>query len=500
MEKKEHKTSLLSNYIYSLVSQLLALIAPMITAPYLARTLHEVGNGQIAFVNSIVAYFASFAGFGFSLYGQREVAKNKDNQNSINEIFCELLWLRMIFSIISFYILIMLIVSPIIESKYKTLVLINSIQIVSVVVDIQFYYQGMEEFKALAIRTILIRTISIVCVFLFVRNQDDVWVYLLYTSLATLIANLIMWPGVIKRIDFIPIKLASLTRHIVPSFFIFLPILSGTIFSVLDSTMIGYLATNPEYENGCYGSALKLINIVSVIIMADGQVLASRNARDYAIDDKKSIKKHVNLGFTYVWLVGLPIAVGLLLLSGRISNWFFGNGYEKVPWLLRVFTIRILTHGVINVIGNQYLLPTGREKVCTKANFVGIGANILLNILFIPEFGCIGAAIASVVSESILISLYLGYFIKEKKYWSSSILTNSYKYIIAAFIMAIPVYILNIIMRHNFVSMCIIILSGMMMYSLSLILMKDSIVIEYGQSYLKKTMGRIIYVNKKHNE
>jgi len=493
---KTKKTSLFGNYIYSLASQLLALLAPLITAPYLARTLHEVGNGQIAFVNSIVAYFVSFAGFGFSLYGQREIAKNKDDQKTINKIFIELLYLRIIFSFIAFIALIGIVTSSLIEDKYKSLVLINSIQLLSVIFDIQFYYQGMEEFKTLAFRTIVIRSISIICVFMLVRTPDDVWIYLLYNSLAILIANIIMWPGAMKRIEFQKIKAINLKRHILPSFFIFLPILSGTIFSVLDSTMIGYLASNAEYENGCYGSALKLVNIISVIIMADGQVLASRNARDFAIKDHVSIIKHINLGFRYVWIVGFPIAIGLLLLSSRISMWFFGTGYEKVPMLLQIFTVRIITHGVMNVIGNQYLLPTGREKVCTLINFIGISSNIVLNYLLISHYGCIGAAIASVTSEGILICLYMWYFIIEHKYWNSSVLLSSWKYALAAIIMGILVYALRKELPNNLLSICLMVFTGAVVYCTALIIMKDYIILEYGKKYFNRLAGKIKNVNR----
>ena len=197
--------------------------------------------------------------------------------------------------------------------------------------------------------------------------------------------------------------------------------------------------------------------------------------------------------------MGLPIAVGLLLLANRISLWFFGDGYEKVPFLLQIFTIRILTHGIMNVIGNQYLLPTGREKVCTTVNFIGIAMNILLNYYLIPKYGCIGAAVASVVSESILISLYLVYFINEKKYWSHKLIINSYKYFIAAFIMGIPVYYLNSIFANRFILLFLIILLGMVTYGLCLVVLKDYIIIVYARDYVQKIFRRVINAVKKDN-
>lgn len=477
----EKNNSLFKNYIYNLLSQLLTLLLPMITAPYLARVLMADGNGQIAFANSIVAYFSSFAGFGFSVYGQREIAKYKDDKEKVSEVFEELFFLRLVFSLIAFLGLIVLILSPFITNQYKGLVLINSIQIIAVIFDIQFFYQGMEDFKSIAIRTIIVRVISIICVFGLVRDQNDVWVYLLYSSIVALLANLIMWPKAVQTIYWKQVTFQNIKRHIQPCFFIFLPILSGTIFSVLDSTMIGYMAIKPDYENGCYGSAIKLINIISIIIMADGQVLASRNARDYAIRNYDALFKHIKLGFRYVWAVGIPIIVGQFLLADRISIWFFGEGYEKVPLLLQIFTLRVITHGIMNVIGNQYLLPTGREKVCTSINFVGILINIVLNFVLIPVYGCIGAALASVSSELVLIGLYFCYLIRENKYWNLSMILQSWKYILSASLMGLLVYLFKVFLNYSFISLALMICVGVVAYAVNLLLLRDEMVIIYGK-------------------
>ncbi|WP_300848725.1 oligosaccharide flippase family protein [uncultured Acetatifactor sp.] len=478
--------SLFTNYIYNVASQLLGIIISLITAPYMARVLREVGNGQIAFANSVVAYFVSFAGFGFWLYGQREISKAKDDIDRISILFSEIFWIRLIFSIVSLAIYLLLISTPLIGNEYKLLALINSIQIIAVVFDIQFFYQGMEDFKTVAIRIIFVRLISVVSMFLFIHSPEDVWKYLLYYSTIGLISNLVLWPHIKNKITLKKSNILALKKHIVPALFIFLPVLSGTIFSVLDSTMIGYLASNPEYENGCYGTALKLINIVSTIVMADGLVFAARNARDNAVGNYDSLARHIKLGFRYVWIIGFPIIGGLLTLSSRISICIFGDGYEKVPLLLQIFTVRVLAHGIMNVLGNQYFLQTGREKLCTIVNFIGIIINILLNIVLIPRGGCIGAAIASVISETILIAIYIIVFIRERKYWNASLFLQSYKYIFSTIVMSLVVLLVNRFLEQNIISLMIVVVLGATIYGGSLLLLKDELAI----FAIRKVFGR----------
>ena len=478
------KDSLFKNYIYNLSSQLLTLLLPMITAPYLARVLLATGNGQVAFVNAIIAYFTSFASFGFSIYGQREIAKNKDNKRKISIIFTDIFILKLLFSVISMILLLLLILSPFINKSYKLLVLINSIQIIAVIFDVSYFYQGIEDFKSLALRTIFIRLVSILCVFIFVKSQNDVWVYILYSALINLLSNIIMWPKTIKYFSIDLFEFSRIKIHLKSSFFIFLPILSCTIYSVIDSTMIGYLSVNPEYENGCYGSAIKLINIISIIIMADGQVLASRNAHDFATGNKNSLFRHIKLGFRYVWIVGIPIIVGQLILADWISLFFFGQGYEKVPLLIQIFTIRVLTHGLMNVIGNQYLLPTGREKVCTIVNFIGIFINILLNLFLIPKAGCIGAAAASVVSESLLVLLYFLFLIKEYSYWDRQMLLQSKNYILSSIIMGLVIILVKNQLEYSIFSLFLLIAIGVIFYFACLIIKRDETFIYYTKRIL----------------
>lgn len=480
------QASLLLNYIYNLLSSLTNILFPLITAPYMARVLREEGNGQIAFVTSVAMYFVSFTTFGFTLYGQREVSKYKDNIDKRSKVFFELLILKSIFCMVSVIALFCLINSPYIIKEYKGLVAICSIQIISVVFDIRFFFQGIEDFRELAIRTMIMRILGIICLFIFVKDQDDVWKYLLYTSLTMLLANIIMWPKVIGLIKFTGIEISAIKKCVRPAFFLYLPVLAETIFSALDSTMIGYLAVNSEYENGCYGSAIKIINVISIVMMADGLVFASRNARDYARGNYDSLKEHLGIAFRYVWVLGFPIIAGLLVLSDQISLCIFGEGYEKVPLLLRLFTVRVLTHGIMNVIVNQYLLPTGREKICTAFNAGGITANFILNLALIHRYGCIGAATASIVSESLLTCAFIAYFVFENKFWNNVIIKQSYKYVIASVVMSIPVIILKQVWGAQWYLVGIIILIGAVIYGLSLLVMKDEMIMVYGNRILSK--------------
>lgn len=467
------------NYIYNFISQILTLIVPLITAPYLARVLRESGNGQIAFVNSLVVYFVAFAGFGFSIYGQREVAKYQNDNHQRIKVLIEIQILKLFFTVSALILYMIFINLQFALLDYKLLLYIASIQIVSVLFDVQFYYQGIEDFKSIALRTIIFRLISVIAVFIFIRSENDVAIYIFIYSLSNLIANFYLWPRLIKETKLFKYKInkLELKRHFMPSFHIFLPVLSGTILSVLDSTMIGYLASNSEYQNGCYGTALKLINTIVLVVIVDTQVLASRNSNEYYRGNYRGIINNLKFGFHYVWILAFPIMIGLFILSYNISAWFCGPGYDIVPLILQIFAFRVFNQGVMYVIANQYLIQINKETVCSKIYFLGIIFNIILNSLLIPKFGAIGASIASVISETIMNIILIQAFRKDGIFWNRELISPIPKYLLSSIIMGIPLYFMNLRMSRTFLSFCILTAVGGVTYILVLILFKDNFIL-----------------------
>ena len=354
------------NVIFNFISQFLTLVIPLITAPYLARVLHEEGNGMVAYSLSIVTYFIIFANLGFDIYGQRKIAAHQDDKEIVSKAFWEMLILKLFFTSMALGVLCVWLLTIGFGANYDYLILLLSIQVIAVPFDIQFLFRGKENFAAIAIRSIIVKTIGLVCIFCFVRTENDAWIYALCFSASILISNIIMWFSIKKYINFVNIKDLNLRRHIKPAVLIFLPTLAVVVYSVFDKTMIGLLAKNPDYENGCYEQAYKLNSVILLLVTIISSVFVSRNANSYREKGIESIKPNLYFACNYVWLMGVPLIVGINVLSKNMCSWFLGDGYEKVPLLLGIMSVRFISSGFSEIFGSQLF-------TCIVAHFLQIG-------------------------------------------------------------------------------------------------------------------------------
>lgn len=206
-------------------------------------------------------------------------------------MFWEITILRCIFSTTSFIVLMSIIFTVGFGTNYNFVIFVLSIQVISTMFDINFFYQGEENFKAIAIRNLMIKTLGLVCVFVFVKKEDDVWIYALCLSLVSLFSYLAMWPPLFKRITRIKLYEIKLWHHLMPSFLFFLPALAITIYVVFDKTMIGLLSNNPDYDNGCYEQAYKINTLGMILISLPSTILGPRNAYEYQKENFVAVKK-----------------------------------------------------------------------------------------------------------------------------------------------------------------------------------------------------------------
>lgn len=473
----ENRISLKKNFIFNLATQIINLIVPLITTPYLARVLHETGNGQYSYAYSIITYFILFANLGFNFYGQREIARTRDDKYQMSKVFWEIFVLRTLCSVISFGILISIVFTVGFGEKYNMLILILSMQVLGSMFDILFYYQGNENFKAISIRTIIIKVLGLVAVFVFVKKENDVWIYALCLSAITVISNFIMWPGVLKKICFIKISSLNLSKHIKPTIMIFLPTLAVTVYSVFDKTMIGLLSSNPDYDNGCYEQAYKINSIGVIFPVLITTILGPRNAYEFQRGNLEAMDRNIKFSIKYVWMLGLPLIAGFAILSPSISSWFLGDGYSEVSLLLQIMSVRFVLSGFSEILSNQLFIVIGKEKYTTIATTVAAIINIGLNFVLIPYFGAVGAAITTSVSEFIVFLILLiiankSGFIKIRFFIISCI-----KYLASATIMIILIYFIQSFMDYSLWTFLLISSIGATIYFLALTFLKEEIVL-----------------------
>ena len=472
-EKAVKKQGLRANFVYNFISQILTLLIPLITTPYLARVLHETGNGQISYASSIITYFTLFATLGFDTYGQRKIAGCQEDKEKKSQVFWEICILKTCCTLIAYAVLCAILFTVGFGETYNRLILLLSIQVIAIPLDIQFLFRGSEDFRSIAIRTIVMRLIGLVCIFAFVKDESDTWVYALCLSVSTVASNLIMWPSLIKRIGKCKIGWGTLSVHLKPSLLIFLPMVAITLYSVFDKTMIGLLAENPDYENGCYEQAYKINSVALLLVTIISPVMMSRNAHDYEKGDMESIKRHLMFASSYVWMMGIPLIVGFAVLSDNLRSWYLGDGYAEVPLLMIIMSVRFISSGFAEIFGTQLFIAIGKEKYQTIATIIAAVINLTLNYFLIQIYGATGAAIATAVCEVsvtliLAILAYRMHIISFRK-----VLFSCWKYIVAAAVMFVPIFFMQRALGNAIWTFAVIMATGIITCALMLFILRD---------------------------
>ncbi len=464
--------SIKKNFLYNLVYQVLILILPIITTPYISRTLGAEGVGIYSFTISIVTYFTLFGSLGVAMYGQREIAYARENKTKRKRVFWEIVTFRFITMAISLVVFILTYAS---QDVYKEYYQILILYLLSFAFDISWFFQGMEEFKKTVTRNVIVRTLSVACIFIFVKSPADLNKYLLIYSLADLIGNISLWfylPSYFKGTE---IKYIHVKRHIVPIIMLFIPQIAVKIYGIVDKTMIGYIITDKSVL-GNYEEAYKVINVLFTVVSSLGIVMMPRIASIFASGDKKKLNEYIVKSFRFMFFMAFPMMLGTTVVSKEFVPIFLGDGYPQAATIINILSPMILRCGITNVIGTQYLLPTKKQKEYTISILAGVISNVILNFCLIPPFGAIGAAIATTVSEIFVVATQM-YYVRNEIPLVKAIKTGT-KYAIASVVMLIACYIVGIFIKTGIASVIAKIVVGAIVYLIMLIVLGDKYVYE----------------------
>ena len=467
------KKSVTKNFIYNLIYQVLAIILPLITTPYVSRVLGAENLGIYSYTLSIVTYFILFGSLGVALYGQREIAYVQDDKEKRSKVFYELLIFRIITLSISMLVFYFTFVFR--NNDYNNYYFILLFEMIAAVLDISWFFQGMEDFKKTVSRNLIIKIISIICIFVFVKTKEDLPLYFVIYVLSNVIGNLSLWlylPKFIKKIKF---KSLNITKHIKPTLILFVPQIAVQVYTILDKTMIGTIITD-KTETGFYDQSQKLIKMLLTIVTAMGTVMLPRIANNFAKKDFETIKRHIYKSFDLALLISLPIIAGICGCADIFVPKFFGEGYEKVSILMKIVSPIILFIGLSNVIGTQYLLPTKKQKQYTISVVLGAIINFGLNMWLIPQYGAIGASIGTVVAEfGVTLCQYI---CVRKEFKFIRVFKSFIRYGIYSIIMYLVCFGLSFIPLKDTYVLFIQAGGGVIVYALMLIILRDSLFIE----------------------
>ena len=477
------KKSITKNYIYNLIYQILATIVPLITTPYLSRVLGAEKIGIYSYTLSITTYFILLGSLGVSTYGQREIAYVRDDAKLRTRTFIEILIMRTItltISMIIFYF------TFAISGEYSMYYKILLLEIIANIVDISWFFQGQEEFKKTVMRNIIVKIISVVCIFIFVKTQEDLSKYFLIYVLSTLLGNLSLWMYLPKYVEKINFKKLRILRHLRPTIELFIPQIAVQIYTVLDKTMIGAMVEDKS-EVGFYEQAQKIVKLMVTISTSLGAVMVPRMANTYAIGDKDKLKEYMYKSFQFTLLIAFPLMFGIISVASKFVPIFYGNGYDKVAILINIISPIILAIGLSSVTGTQYLVPTNQQKKYTISVTLGAIVNFCLNSILIKVLKATGASIATVIAEFSVTGIQ--FYLLRNEINISDVIKIAKNYFIASVLMFIISCIIGLIIPIPILSIVIQIVLGAITYFATLIILKDEF-IGIGMDKIKSKFSR----------
>ncbi|MBR2695484.1 flippase [Candidatus Saccharibacteria bacterium] len=454
------KPSPKKNFVYNLVYQVLAMIIPILTAPYLARTLGAAGIGTYSYTHSIVYYFMLLTMLGINNYGNRTIAKVRDDKEKLSKTFWSIYSLQLCVGTIM--LLLYLGYVALLENQYPIISMIQSLFIVSAILDINWLFFGLEEFKKTVTRNSIVKLCNVVFIFLFVKDSSDVWKYTLIMSGMTCISQLVLWGFARKKIKFVLIKIRDIKAHIKPNLILFIPVIAVSLYKMMDKIMLGSISGMTEV--GFYENAEKITSIPLMLITALGTVMLPRMSNIIAKGNTKQASTYISKSISFVMFASLAMFAGLAAVGRNFAPLFFGEEFRKTGTLIMMLSSTLPMISFANVLRTQFLIPKEKDKIYIKSVFLGAAINLIMNLIFIPPYGSIGACFGTIAAEFIVMA-YQAFAIRNelpiRQY-----LKQSLPFLIKAIIMLGFIYPLNLVNLNPYVRLAAQILAGIVISSL----------------------------------
>lgn len=466
------KNTIVKNISYNIVNQIVSLIVPLVSAPYIARIFNPELIGAYSYALANSSYFVLLENLGFALYGQIKIASVMDDSKARSTAFKEIYILKLVLMTISLtlYCIVVLTVDDFVAKKLGAIMIIN---ILANGIDVTWFFNGVEAFKTIAIRNIIVRMISLVLVLLAVREESDIYIYAIIMQGAALIAYLLVLPLLKKYIVYSNTENLCIKRHLKPAMIYFIPGLVTTIFSSTDKSMLGIICNN--YEVGVYEQANKISQLCMSAISAIGNVLMPRATYLYhrgngSLEADKLFYKSIKI----VLLISLPVTLGISAISEEFIPLFLGKGYEKSALLLVGLSLNVLILSLNNLCGQQCLIARDRQRSYNISVIVPAIVNVMFNWILIPLMQSIGAVIASVFASIVTMAMILtasSDMITVKK-----LVRLSWKYMVASVFMYGVVKYCMLFRADHILGLAIHILIGIVLYIGFLIVMKEELI------------------------
>ncbi|KRM94890.1 repeat unit transporter [Liquorilactobacillus aquaticus DSM 21051] len=449
----------IKNYLYNVSYNLLTIILPIFTIPYITRVLNPREVGINSATNSVITYFLLAGTLGITIYGNREIATKRDDHTARSQTFWEIEFLQITTIAVS-YIAFLLYLA--LQHEFRIYFFYQSFWIIAGAFDISWFFMGMENFKKTVVRNMLVKVISACLIFTCVKSPDDLGIYILILSLSQLIGNITLWPYLPKFIRKPIFSKLHPLRHLRPTLTLFIPQVAILIYVSLNKTMLWKL--DSVTASGFYDYTDKITKIALSVVTSLGTVLLPRMSHLYGKKQFDKIKSYLINSSSAMLFMGTALAFGISAISNSIVHKFLTVKYQLVGTLLMIEAPVLILIALSNLVGQQYLLPLRRTKQYTKSVTLGAVTNIVLNIPLILLLGVKGSMISTVVSEAVVTGYQL--WVIRNDIDVVRLFDGFYKYVIAGVCMFAIVFYLDNYLVPSYPHMALEILIGAVVYCL----------------------------------
>lgn len=398
---KDTVASIRSNYIFQVFYRLLSLVQAFLLSPFLARTIGAEGIGTYSFAYNVADYFVLFSLLGIQNYGSRRIAQERNDHRKLRQTFSDIAALHIL---ISFFFLILYIVYAVLITGTNIYAMIFTGYVLSGLLDISWFYFGIEEFKVTVISGSFVKILTTIAIFLFVRSPEDTVFYTIIVSSGFLVSRLILWLPLRKYIKPVIPQLSSFREHFVPMLILFVPAIAVSIYNVMDKIMVGSISDRAQL--GFYDSAAGIVHAPMVFITAFGTVMLPRMS-NLAFNDPDRSERYLDFSLKAVFWLSTAFAFGFMAVGPTFAPVFWGKEFALSGLIIRGLAVAIPFSAISNVIRTQYLIPHHRDRVYLISVSSGAVVNLLLNTLLIRPYGALGAVIGTIAAEGIVCIIQL---------------------------------------------------------------------------------------------
>ncbi len=488
-----------TNALFSIIYQVVKIIVPFITAPYISRVLGSINVGTYSYANSIFYFFSIVAAFGFTDYGNLAISQVREDPMARSKKFYEIMVAKALLTTLTIVVYIPLIFSiPDLSASILLYLTIGS-SLIGTILDASFMLMGEEEYVSIAIRDIIVRVVSTILIFVLVRDnsQTSLLLYAGILALSTILsAMIVIWPCK-KYLVKVNYKELNILETFKQGLIFFIPTLVSSIYMNLNKTFIG-LFGGGEIENANYEQATKTITFVTTALGAINSVITSRIANIYAKEGLPGVKNKIEEVVHMVFVCAFPCLAGIIIITPYFVPVFYGSGYDGAIDVIYALSLNIVTIPLAWLLLAAYFIPTNKRGKANWINLIAAIVNLILCLSLLPTLKAVGAGIAYAAAELVQMVLFIIASRKDID-WKKMFKKYFVKPFDATLIMSVMLILFLTMAKglSDTILVFLIVLIGAVVYIGCMFLFREELVIKYSKFFFGKLKGLVKKFRKK---